>query len=139
MHPISPVSYLPPSMSTSKKQDKMIKTTTKPPKQKTTKGLLVQNNILQPEAMQSFKKSLQPQNVIQEEEISHTSSSCISKDRQRQSAQILELSDEHSSDGLPSFFESPFSVKRNIEPPSNQVAQTNSNQEPQEDDFKGKG
>ena len=59
----------------------MIKTTTKPPKQKTTKGLLVQNNILQPEAMQSFKKSLQPQNVIQEEEISHTSSSCISKDR----------------------------------------------------------
>lgn len=58
MQPISPVSYLPPSTFASKKQEKMIKTTTKPPKQKTTKGILVQNNILQPEVMQSFKKSL---------------------------------------------------------------------------------
>ena len=45
----------------------------------------MQTNILQPEVMQSFKKQLTPQNVIEEEEISQTSSSCISKDRQRQS------------------------------------------------------
>ena len=63
------------------------------------------------------------------------------KDRQRQSAvQTLEISDEQSSDGLPSIFESPFSVKRTIEPPSIQAATpqtSNNNREPLEDDFKG--
>ena len=46
---------------------------------------MVQSNILQADALQSFKKTLQPQNVIQEEEQSQeASSSCLSREWQRQ-------------------------------------------------------